>query len=178
MPGGRIDPERTFTPLDIGVLTVSDTRDLESETSGALLVECVTVAGHRVVAHDVVKDDKNAIQQMVFRWIDHLSIDVIVTTGGTGLTGRDVTPEALRDIFEKELEGFSTLWHLISYESVGVSTLQSRACAGIVGNTVIYALPGSNGACRDAWERIIKLQIDSRHHPCSIVDVMPRFQEV
>ena len=106
-----------------------------------------------------------------------LSVDVIVTTGGTGLTGRDVTPEAFRELFDKELEGFTVLWHLVSYETVGVSTMQSRACAGIAGNTVIYVLPGSNGACRDGWDKLISRQLDSRHRPCSIVEVMPRFQE-
>ena len=124
-----------------------------------------------------MRDDKARIQQQAKQCIEDPGIDVIISTGGTGLTGRDVTPEALRELFDKELEGFTVLWHLISYGTVGVSTMQSRACAGIAGNTVIYVLPGSNGACRDGWDKLISLQLDSRHRPCSIVEVMPRFQE-
>jgi len=176
-PGGRIDPARAFTPLAIAVLTISDSRDAASDTSGDLLAERIGAAGHRLGARTLVGDDKSLIQTQLRRWIDDPAIDVIVTTGGTGLTGRDVTPEAVRELFDKELEGFNVLWHLISYETVGVSTLQSRACAGLAGGTVIYALPGSNGACRDGWDRLIQPQLDSRHRPCSIVEVMPRFQE-
>jgi molybdenum cofactor biosynthesis protein B len=177
MPGGRIDTDRAFTELGIAVLTISDSRDAGSDTSGDLLAERIRSAGHQLRARALVRDDKAAIQRQARQWIDDQSIDVILTTGGTGLTGRDVTPEALRDLFDKELEGFTVLWHLISYETVGVSTMQSRACAGIAGNTVIYVLPGSNGACRDGWDKLISLQLDSRHRPCSIVEVMPRFQE-
>jgi molybdenum cofactor biosynthesis protein B len=177
MPGGRIDPARAFTPLAIAVLTISDSRDAASDTSGDLLAERIVAAGHHLKARALVSDDKGGIQQQLRGWIDGGDVDVIITTGGTGLTGRDVTPEAVRELFDKELEGFNVLWHLISYATVGVSTLQSRACAGLARNTVIYALPGSNGACRDGWDRLIQPQLDSRHRPCSIVEVMPRFQE-
>ena len=177
MAGGRIDPARPFTPLGIAVLTISDSRDAATDTSGDLLAERVVAAGHRLAARALVRDSKLHIQQQVRSWIDDRDVDVIISTGGTGLTGRDVTPEALRELFDKELEGFAVLWHLASYETVGVSTMQSRACAGIARGTVIYALPGSNGACRDGWDRLICPQLDSRHRPCSIVEVIPRFQE-
>jgi molybdenum cofactor biosynthesis protein B len=177
MPGGKIDLQRAFTPLGIAVLTISDSREAASDTSGDLLAERIVAAGHRLAARALVRDDKARIQQQVRGWIDDPAVDVVISTGGTGLTGRDVTPEAVRELFEKELEGFAVLWHLTSYESVGVSTMQSRACAGIARGTVIYALPGSNGACRDGWERLICPQLDSRHRPCSIVEVMPRFGE-
>ena len=177
MPGGRIDPDRPFMPLGIAVLTISDSRDRSTDTSGDLLAERIVAAGHMLRARALVKDDKAAIQAQARAWIDDPAIDVIISTGGTGLTARDVTPEAMRELFTKELEGFTVLWHLVSYETVGVSTMQSRACAGIAGHTVIYVLPGSNGACKDGWDRLISRQIDSRHRPCSITEVMPRFQE-
>jgi molybdenum cofactor biosynthesis protein B len=177
MPGGRIDTDRAFTALRMAVLTISDSRDASNDTSGDLLAERISAAGHDLRARALVRDDKAVIQRQARIWIEDPAIDVIITTGGTGLTGRDVTPEALRELFDKELEGFTVLWHLISYDTVGVSTMQSRACAGIAGNTVIYVLPGSNGACRDGWDKLISLQLDSRHRPCSIVEVMPRFQE-
>jgi molybdopterin adenylyltransferase len=159
------------------VLTVSDSRDAASDTSGDLLAERIVAAGHRLAARALVRDSKAQIQQQVHRWVCAPEVDVIISTGGTGLTGRDVTPEAVRELLERELEGFAVLWHLVSYETVGVSTMQSRACAGIAGGKVIYALPGSNGACRDGWDRLIGPQLDSRHRPCSIVEVIPRFQE-
>lgn len=177
MAGGRIDPARAFSPLGIAVLTISDSRDAATDTSGDLLAERVVAAGHRLAARALVRDSKLHIQQQLRSWIDDRDVDVIISTGGTGLTGRDVTPEAVRELFDKELEGFAVLWHLASYETVGVSTMQSRACAGIARGTVIYALPGSNGACRDGWDRLICPQLDSRHRPCSIVEVIPRFQE-
>lgn len=177
MPGGRIDADRAFKTLRLAVLTISDSRDASNDTSGDLLAERILAAGHELKARALVRDDKARIQQQAKLWIEDPGIDVIISTGGTGLTGRDVTPEALGELFDKELEGFTVLWHLISYETVGVSTMQSRACAGIAGNTVIYVLPGSNGACRDGWDKLISLQLDSRHRPCSIVEVMPRFQE-
>jgi molybdenum cofactor biosynthesis protein B len=177
MPGGRIDADRDFKTLRLAVLTISDSRDASNDSSGDLLAERILAAGHELKARALVRDDKARIQQQAKQWIEDPGIDVIISTGGTGLTGRDVTPEALRELFDKELEGFTVLWHLISYETVGVSTMQSRACAGIAGNTVIYVLPGSNGACRDGWDKLISLQLDSRHRPCSIVEVMPRFQE-
>lgn len=177
MPGGRIDTTLPFTPLGIAVLTVSDSRNSATDTSGDLLAERIVAAGHRLAGRALVRDSKGDIQQQVRRWIEDPGVDVVISTGGTGLTGRDVTPEAVRELFEKELEGFAVLFHLVSYETVGVSTLQSRACAGLAGGTVIYCLPGSNGACRDGWDRLISPQLDSRHRPCSIVEVIPRFQE-
>jgi molybdopterin adenylyltransferase len=174
MPGGRIDTERAFTPLGIAVMTISDTRDAGNDSSGDLLAERISASGHHLRARALMRDDKAGIQRQVRAWIADPGVDVIITNGGTGLTSRDVAPEALREIFDREFEGFAVLWHLISYETVGVSTLQSRACAGLAGNTVIYALPGSNGACRDGWDKLIKLQIDSRHRPCSIVELLDR----
>lgn len=172
MPGGRIDPERQFTPLGIAVLTISDSRDSSTDTSGDLLAERIAAAGHELKARAMARGDKAAIQRQARLWIEDPGVDVIIANGGTGLTGADVAPEALRELFDRELEGFTVLWHVISYETVGVSTLQSRACAGIAGSTVIYSLPGSNGACRDGWDRLISRQIDSRHRPCSIVELM------
>jgi molybdopterin adenylyltransferase len=174
MPGGRIDIDRAFTALGIAVLTVSDSRDASSDTSGDLLAERIRSAGHRLQARALLGDEAAGIRRQAKMWIEDPSVDVIITNGGTGLRARDVTPEALRELFDKELEGFAALWHLISYETVGVSTMQSRACAGIAGNTVIYVLPGSNGACRDGWDKLISLQLDSRHRPCSIVEVLRR----
>ena len=175
--GGRIDTERTFRSLGIAVLTISDSRDASTDTSGDVLAERIVAAGHQLKARALSRGDRRAIQQQAQKWIDDPAVDVIVSTGGTGLTSGDVAPEALCELFDKELEGFTVLWHLISYETVGVSTMQSRACAGISADTVIYVLPGSNGACRDGWDRLISRQIDSRHRPCSIVEVMPRFRE-
>ena len=177
MPGGHLDESLPFKKLSIAVLTVSDTRDEESDSSGALLAERIIAAGHAVAARAIVKDDRGAIQRQVSAWIDDPAIHAVISTGGTGLTGRDVTPEAFRELFDKEMEGFQVVWHLVSYESVGVSTLQSRACAGIARGTVIFALPGSNGACRDAWDKIIRNQLDARHRPCSLVELMPRLNE-
>ncbi len=177
MPGGKIDLERAFTPIHIAVLTVSDSRDASTDTSGDLLADRIVAAGHRLQARALVRDSKADIQRQLRSWIEDAAVDVIITNGGTGLTGRDVKPEAVRELIDKELEGVTVLWHLTCYEPVGVSTMQSRACAGIAGGTLIYALPGSNGACRDGWDRLIRLQLDSRHRPCSIVEVMPRFGE-
>jgi molybdenum cofactor biosynthesis protein B len=174
MPGGRIDTERAFTALGIALLTISDTRDAGNDTSGDLLAERIGAAGHHLRARAVMRDDMAGIQRQVKAWIEEPGVDVVITNGGTGLSPRDVTPEALRGLFDREFEGFPVLWHLISYETVGVSTLQSRACAGIAGNTVIYVLPGSTGACRDGWDKLISLQIDSRHRPCSIVELLGR----
>ncbi len=177
MPGGRIDADRAFRPLRLAILTITDSRDASNDSSGDLLAERAAAAGHAVHARALVRHDKGLIQSQARVWIDDPRVDVIVTNGGTGLGARDVAPEALRELFDRELEGFTVLWHLISYETVGVSTMQSRACAGIAGNTVLYVLPGSNGACRDGWDKLISLQIDSRHRPCSIVEVLPPVQE-
>ena len=177
MPGGRIDIERAFTALGVAVLTISDSRDAGNDTSGDLLAERIGAAGHHLRARALVRDDKAGIQRQARAWILDPSVDVIITNGGTGLTALEVAPEALRELFDRELEGFTVLWHLVSYETVGVSTMQSRACAGLAGNTVIYVLPGSTGACRDGWDKLISLQLDSRHRPCSILEAIPRFQQ-
>ena len=175
--GGRLNPELPLRPVRVAVLTISDTRDEESDTSGAVLAERIARDGHMLAARARVKDDRDAIQRQVRQWCDDSSIDVVITTGGTGLTGRDVTPEALRPLFDKEIEGFAHVWHVVSFQSVGLSTMQSRACAGLVGATFIFALPGSNGACRDGWDKLIRWQLDSRHMPCNLVEIMPRLME-
>ena len=173
----RIDETLPFKPVRIAILTVSDTRDEETDTSGALLAGRAAGDGHIVAARALVRDDAGAIRAQVKDWIADDAIDVIISTGGTGLTGRDITPEALRPLFEKEIEGFAVVWHLLSYQSVGLSTLQSRACAGIASGKFIFALPGSNGACKDGWDKIIRWQLDSRHTPCNLVEIMPRLTE-
>lgn len=173
----RIDESLPFKPVHVAVLTISDTRDVESDTSGALLAELVARDGHRLGARAWVRDEVAQIRARVEAWLADDNVDVIVSTGGTGLTGRDVTPEALRPLFEKEIEGFSVVWHMLSYQSVGLSTLQSRALAGIAKGKFIFALPGSNGACRDGWDKIIRWQLDSRHRPCNLVEIMPRLTE-
>jgi molybdopterin adenylyltransferase len=177
MAGGRIDAERAFTPVNLAVMTISDSRDARTDSSGDLLAERIAAAGHALKARTVVGFDKAAIQAQARSWIDDAGIDIIVSNGGTGLPPGEVAPEAFRELFDRELEGFMVLWHLVSYETVGVSTMQSRACAGIAGDTVIYVLPGSNGACRDGWDKLISLQIDSRQRPCSILESLPRFQK-
>ncbi len=175
--GGKIADGLPFQALNIAVLTVSDTRDLENDTSGQLLAERVTRDGHMLAARALVKDSKEEIQSQVQAWIADPKIDVVISTGGTGLTGRDVTPEALRPLFDKTIEGFETVWHMTSFQSVGLSTIQSRACAGLAGSTMIFALPGSNGACKDGWDKIIRWQLDRRFKPCNLVELMPRFKE-
>jgi molybdenum cofactor biosynthesis protein B len=177
MPGGRIDTDQQFTALSVAVLTVSDSRNESNDTSGDLLAERVAGAGHFLRARAVVRHEKSGIQRQIRAWIADPAIDVVISNGGTGLKPRDETPEAIREIFDREFEGFAVLWHLISYDSVGVSTMQSRACAGIAGGTIIYVLPGSNGACRDGWDKLINLQLDSRYRPCSVVELLPRFQK-
>lgn len=176
-PGGRIHEDRPFKPVNIAVLTVSDTRTEDTDTSGHILAERVKEAGHNLAAKQIVTDNQTIIEHVVGGWIDDPDIDAVITTGGTGLTGRDVTPEALRPLFEKEIDGFNTIWHLVSYQSVGLSTLQSRACAGVAKATFVFALPGSNGACKDGWDKIIRWQLDSRHGPCNMVELMPRLLE-
>jgi molybdenum cofactor biosynthesis protein B len=175
--GGRISDEIVFRPLRIAVLTVSDTRDEESDTSGRLLADRVLRDGHLLAARALVKDDVAAIQAQMRQWIADPEVEVVVSTGGTGLTGRDVTPEAVRPLFDKTIEGFETVWHMTSFTSIGLSTLQSRACAGLARGTVIFCLPGSNGACKDGWDKIIRWQLDIRHRPCNFVEIMPRFLE-
>jgi molybdenum cofactor biosynthesis protein B len=175
--GGKIAEGLPFQPLNIAVMTVSDTRDEENDTSGKLLAERVVRDGHALAARARVKDSVEDIQAQLQRWIADPNIDAVVSTGGTGLTGRDVTPEAMRPLFDKTIEGFETIWHLTSFQSVGLSTIQSRACAGIAGGTMIFALPGSNGACKDGWDKIIRWQLDNRFRPCNLVELMPRFLE-
>ncbi|MBD8893049.1 molybdenum cofactor biosynthesis protein B [Roseibium litorale] len=173
----RIDESRPFIPLNIAVLTVSDTRSLEEDKSGATLAERITTAGHHLADRKIVKDDIPAIRAVVQGWIADKGVDVVITTGGTGFTGRDVTPEALEPLFEKRMDGFSEVFHRISYDKIGTSTIQSRATGGVAGATYIFALPGSTGACKDAWDGILKGQLDYRHMPCNFVEIMPRLDE-
>lgn len=173
----RIDESRPFIPVGIAVLTVSDTRSLSDDKSGDTLVARIEEAGHRLFARAIVKDDKTAIRDQVETWTKTPEIDVVITTGGTGFTGRDVTPEALEPLFEKRMDGFSEVFHRISYDKIGTSTIQSRATGGVANATFIFVLPGSPGACKDAWDGIIKLQLDYRHMPCNFVEIMPRLDE-
>jgi molybdenum cofactor biosynthesis protein B len=177
-PGGRIDESRPLIPVRIAVLTVSDSRTLENDTSGQLLADRVAGAGHTLAGRALVRDDRAAIRAQVSAWIASGEVEVVITTGGTGLTGRDITPEALEPLFDKRLDGFSVVFHMVSYQSVGLSTLQSRATAGLIGGVFVFCLPGSNGAVRDGWDKVIAAQLDSRHGPCNMVELMPRLNEV
>jgi molybdenum cofactor biosynthesis protein B len=172
-----IDPSKLFKPVHIAVLTVSDTRKLEDDKSGALLAQLLTEAGHILAGRAIVRDEVAEIQAAVKRWAADPQIDAVLTTGGTGLTGRDVTPEAVKPLFEKEIDGFSVLMHMISFPKIGTSTIQSRAVAGVLSGTYVFCLPGSPGACRDAWDGILKAQLDFRHGPCNFVEIMPRLEE-
>ncbi len=176
-PGGRYDEAAVFTPVRIAVLTVSDTRDETNDTSGNLLAERVTTAGHVLAVRTIVRDEVEAIRTQIKSWVDSGDVDVIVTTGGTGITGRDVTPEAVEPLLDKRMEGFSIIFHLVSYQSVGLSTLQSRALAGLIKGVFVFCLPGSNGAVKDGWDKVISPQLDSRHRPCNMVELMPRLLE-
>jgi molybdenum cofactor biosynthesis protein B len=169
--------ERAFIPLSIAVLTISDTRSLADDKSGDTLAGRLEGAGHKLGARAIVPDDVQAIQAQVKAWIADPAIDAVITTGGTGFTGRDVTPEALESLFEKRMDGFSAVFHRISFDKIGVSTIQSRATAGVAGATYIFVLPGSPGACRDAWDGILAAQLDYRHRPCNFVEIMPRLDE-
>jgi len=175
--GGKIDESLPVTPVRVAVLTISDTRDEESDTSGYLLAERVKSAGHELAEKRLVPDDVDAIRMQINAWVASGTVDAIVTTGGTGLTGRDVTPEAVRPLLDKEIDGFSVVFHLVSYQSVGLSTLQSRALAGIIKGVFVFCLPGSNGAVKDGWDKVIAAQLDSRHRPCNMVELMPRLLE-
>ena len=175
-PGGSVDASKQIKPVKVAVLTISDTRDEESDTSGHVLAGRVTGAGHDLAAKAIVPDEVEAIRKQVLDWVA-AGVEAIVTTGGTGITGRDVTPEAIRPLFDKEIDGFSVVFHLVSYQSVGLSTLQSRALAGIVKGCFVFCLPGSNGAVKDGWDRVISAQLDSRHGPCNMVELMPRLRE-
>jgi len=169
-----IDETLTFYPLKIAVMTISDTRTEETDTSGQLLVARLTEAGHQLAAHAIVTDDIAAIRARVQQWIDDPDVEIIVTTGGTGFTERDVTPEAIKPLFKRDMDGFSVVFHQASLGTIGVSTLQSRAFAGQVGDTFIFSVPGSTGACRDAWDLVLNMEFDSRHRPCSIAGMVPR----
>ncbi len=168
---------RDFLPCRIAVLTVSDTRAAEDDRSGETLVERLTAAGHSLAARAILKDDRAAIAAQLDTWCDNAEIDVILSTGGTGLTGRDVTVEAHRDVYEKEIDAFGTVFTMISMQKIGTSAVQSRACAGVAKGTYLFALPGSPSACRDAWDGILAPQLDYRHRPCNFVEIMPRLDE-
>lgn len=172
-----IDDTRPFKPVNIALLTISDSRTAADDTSGDILADRIVSAGHRLASREISRDDKNEIAAHLHRWIDDEEIDAILTTGGTGLTGRDVTPEALDRVKDKDIPGFGELFRWLSYETIGTSTLQSRACAVIARGTYIFALPGSNGAVKDGWDKILAHQLDSRHRPCNFVELMPRLRE-
>lgn len=171
------DATQPFIALSIAVLTVSDTRTQADDRSGDTLASRIEEAGHRLAARAIVTDDAEAIRARVRAFVDDPGIDVVITTGGTGFTGRDVTPEALEPLFDKRMEGFSAVFHRISYDVIGVSTIQSRATAGLIGTTFVFVLPGSPGACRDAWDKILRHQLDYRSKPCNFVEIMPRLDE-
>ena len=173
----RLDETKDFIPVRIAVLTVSDTRTLAEDKSGDTLVDRLTDAGHLLAARAIVQDDRATIAARLRQWIADPAIDVILSTGGTGLTGRDVTVEAHRDVYEKEIEAFGTIFTIVSMQKIGTSAVQSRATGGVAGGKYLFALPGSPGACRDAWDEILKAQLDYRHRPCNFVEIMPRLEE-
>jgi molybdenum cofactor biosynthesis protein B len=173
----RIDEAKPFKPVNIAVLTVSDTRTLETDKSGDTLVERIARDGHVLADRAIVTDDVDKIRAQVKKWIDDPKVEAVITTGGTGVTGRDVTPEALEGLFEKRIEGFGEVFRWISFQRIGTSTMQSRAIAGVANATYIFALPGSTGACKDGWDMILKAQLDYRHRPCNFVEIMPRLGE-
>jgi molybdenum cofactor biosynthesis protein B len=175
MPG--LDVNKEFVPLKIAVLTVSDTRGLKDDKSGALLVQLIVAAGHFIAERSIVPDDIESIRARVKAWVADPVIDVIITTGGTGFTGRDVTPEAIEPLFDKKMDAFSALFLVVSFQKIGTSAIQSRATAGVAGTTYIFCLPGSPGACKDAWDEILVHQLDYRYGPCNFVEIMPRLDE-
>lgn len=174
----RIDESRPFLAVNIAVLTVSDTRTLETDKSGDTLVALIEADGHRAVDRLILKDDANAIAAQLQVWISDPSIDCVITTGGTGVTGRDVTPEAFDRVLEKKIDGFGEMFRWLSFQTIGTSALQSRAVGGVSSGTYIFALPGSTGAVKDGWTKILRFQLDNRHRPCNLVELMPRLQEV
>ena len=176
-PGGKLDERLPFIAVRIAALTISDTRDAESDSSGDLLAIRIAEAGHEVAARAIVKDNIEQIQNQILAWVNSGEVDAIVTTGGTGLTGRDVTPQAVAPLLDKVMDGFAVVFHLVSYQSVGLSTLQSRALAGLIKGVFVFCLPGSPGAVRDGWDKVIRWQLDSRHRPCNMVELMPRLLE-
>lgn len=171
-----IDEDGTFIPINIAVLTVSDTRTLAEDSSGDILQQRVEAAGHTLAKRELLRDDMGDIRTLVLDWINDPAIDAIITTGGTGLTGRDITPDAITPLFDKVIDGFSVMFHMKSFEKIGLSTMQSRACAGLADKTFIFCLPGSNGAVKDGWD-VLGPQLDSRHRPCNFVQIMPRLSE-
>lgn len=173
----KIEPSRPFIPLSIAVLTVSDTRKLEDDRSGSILSERIKIDGHSLADREIVKDEIAAIQARIRAWVERSDIDVVITTGGTGFTGRDVTPDAIEPLFNKRMDGFSFLFHQLSSEKIGTSTIQSRATAGLIDTTFVFCVPGSPGACKDAWDGILNKQLDYRHLPCNFVEIMPRLDE-
>jgi molybdenum cofactor biosynthesis protein B len=172
-----IDESRVFVPVNIAVMTVSDTRDASNDTSGDALAARITSSGHSLVARAIVRDDAGLIETQLRAWVTDQKIDVVITTGGTGVTGRDVTPEAFSRVLDKTIEGFGELFRMLSYQKIGTSTIQSRAIGGVAGGTYLFALPGSTGAVKDGWDDILKFQLDSRHRPCNLVELMPRLME-
>jgi molybdenum cofactor biosynthesis protein B len=172
-----LDPSRPFKPVHIAVLTVSDTRDLAADRSGDTLASRIAEAGHVLADRAIVKDEAEAIEAKLRGWIADPAVDCVITTGGTGITGRDVTPEAFARVLEKEIQGFGELFRMLSYQKIGTSTMQSRAIGGVAGGTYLFALPGSTGACKDAWDDILLWQLDNRHRPCNLVELMPRLRE-
>lgn len=173
----KIEGHRDFLPVNIAVLTISDSRSLADDKSGQTLVDRITASGHKVAARDIVTDDVDRIVAKVRAWIEDPAIDVVISTGGTGVTGRDITPEAFRQVFEKEIPGFGELFRMLSFRKIGPSAIQSRAIAGLANGTYLFAVPGSTGACRDAWDEILVHQLDARSHPCNFVELMPRLKE-
>ncbi len=173
----RIDEDTAFIPLEIAILAVSDTRSLAEDRSGDILVTRLTEAGHNLADRAIVTDDRDKIADLLRAWIADKAVDVVISTGGTGLTGRDVTVEAHRDVYEKEIDAFGTVFSMVSFAKIGTSAVQSRATAGVAGGTYLFALPGSSGACKDAWDEILKWQLDYRHRPCNFVEILPRLDE-
>ena len=173
----RVDESMEFVPVRIAVLTVSDSRSLDEDKSGKVLVDRISEAGHILADRKIVQDERALISDQLRAWIADASVDVVLTTGGTGLTGRDVTVEAHRDVYEKEIEAFGTVFTIVSMQKIGTSAVQSRATGGVAGGTYLFALPGSPGACKDAWDEILRLQLDYRHRPCNFVEIMPRLDE-
>ena len=172
-----IDQRKNFIPVRIALLTVSDTRTLKDDKSGSVLAERIEISGHQVVSRKLIRDDRQKIRSQLENWVKSETVDVIISTGGTGLTGRDVTVEAHRDVYEKEIDAFSVVFTIVSMKKIGTSAIQSRSTAGVAGGTYLFALPGSPGACKDAWDEILVKQLDFRHQPCNFVELMPRLEE-
>ncbi|MFL2794586.1 MAG: molybdenum cofactor biosynthesis protein B [Paracoccaceae bacterium] len=172
-----IDQRKNFIPVRIALLTVSDTRSFKDDKSGSVLAERIEISGHQVVSRKLIRDDRQEIRSQLEKWVKNETVDVIISTGGTGLTGRDVTVEAHRDVYEKEIDAFSIVFAVVSMKKIGTSAIQSRSTAGVAGGTYLFALPGSPGACKDAWDEILVKQLDFRHQPCNFVEIMPRLDE-